>query len=74
MDTCLGDRDGLLFHGFVDCDLVLRVHLIELVNAADTMVSKHEGSGLDAELASLRVLQHTSRETSRRGGLTRGID
>jgi len=35
VDACLGDRDGLLLHGFVDGDLVADVHLVELVNAAN---------------------------------------
>jgi hypothetical protein len=36
VDAGLGDRDGLLFHGFVDSNLVCNVHLVELVNGADT--------------------------------------
>ncbi len=36
-DACLGDRDCLLFHGFVNGNLVTHVHLVELVDAADTL-------------------------------------
>ena len=37
-DTCFGNRDSLLFHGFVeDCARVI-VHLVELIDAADAAV------------------------------------
>jgi hypothetical protein len=32
----LGDGNCLLFHGFVDSDLVCNIHLVELVNSADS--------------------------------------
>lgn len=34
-DTCFGNGDGLLFHGFVDGDLVGDVHFVEFVDRAD---------------------------------------
>ena len=37
LDARLGDGDGLLFHGLVDGHLVLGVHLVELINTADTL-------------------------------------
>ncbi|RUP50979.1 hypothetical protein BC936DRAFT_136751 [Jimgerdemannia flammicorona] len=38
-DTGLGDGDGLLLHDLVDRRAVGLVHLVELVDAADTVVS-----------------------------------
>ena len=38
VDSCLGDRDGLLLHGFVDGGSVFVVHLVELIDEADTLV------------------------------------
>jgi hypothetical protein len=34
----------------------VRVHLVELVDAADAVVGQHEGAGLDDELGALLVL------------------
>lgn len=64
VDSCLGDRDGLLFHSFVNGNLILDVHLVELVDAADTMVGEHECTCLDAELTRLIVFTDGSRQTS----------
>ena len=36
MDAGFGDGDGLLFHCFVDCDLVGNVHFVEFVDRTDT--------------------------------------
>ena len=63
MDTSLGDRDGLLLHGLVNSNLILDIHLVELVNTADTVISEHESTSFDAELASLRVLANRSGQT-----------
>ena len=40
----------------MDSDLILDVHLVELIDAADTVIGQHESSCLDAEVSSLRVL------------------
>src|SRR5216683_7440963 len=32
VDTCLGDRYGLLFHRFMNGNLVRDIHLVEFVN------------------------------------------
>eukprot|EP00354_Favella_ehrenbergii_P002548 CAMPEP_0170463488 /NCGR_PEP_ID=MMETSP0123-20130129/8581_1 /TAXON_ID=182087 /ORGANISM="Favella ehrenbergii, Strain Fehren 1" /LENGTH=127 /DNA_ID=CAMNT_0010728933 /DNA_START=891 /DNA_END=1274 /DNA_ORIENTATION=+ len=66
VDASLGNRDGLLLHGLVNGHLVLHVHLIELVDTADTVVGEHERTSFDAELARLEVLAY-------RGGQTRRI-
>ena len=64
MDTGFGYGDGLLLHGLVDSYLILDVHLIKLINTADTMISKHQCSSLYAELPRLRVLEYTRSKTS----------
>ena len=43
-DSGLGDGDRLLFHGFVDSHGVVNLHLVELVDAADSVVRQHESS------------------------------
>ena len=51
VNACLSDRDCLLLHCLMDGCLVLDVHLVKLVDTADSVVSEHESSCLDAELA-----------------------
>ena len=41
MNARLGKRNSLLLHRFVDGHLVFKLHLVELINAANTMVSEH---------------------------------
>jgi len=64
MDACLSDRDCLLLHCLVNSDLIFDIHLIELINATDAVVSKHECTSFDAELSSLRVFSYTCSQTS----------
>lgn len=42
MDAGFGDGDGLLFHCFVDCDLVGDVHFVEFVDRADAAAVLNE--------------------------------
>ena len=58
VDASFCDRDGLLLHSFVDSNLVLDIHLVELINTADAVVSKHQGTSLDTEFTCLRILAH----------------
>ena len=74
MDTSFGNGDGLLLHGLVDRDLIFHIHLIELINAADAVISEHQSSSLNAELTRLWVLPHISRQACGRRGLTTAID
>lgn len=74
MDASLGNRDGLLFHSLVDSHLILNIHLIKLINAADAMISKHQSSCFDAELSCLGVFQDTGSQTSSARSFTTGID
>mmetsp|Transcript_57710 Transcript_57710/g.135452 ORF Transcript_57710/g.135452 Transcript_57710/m.135452 type:complete len:624 (-) Transcript_57710:224-2095(-) len=73
-DPSLGHTDGLLLHRLVDRHLVLDVHLIELIDAADPVVCQHERACLDAKLPGLLVLDHRRRQPCGGGGLARGVD
>jgi len=66
LDTCFGDGNGLLFHCFVDCDLVGDVHLVKFVDRADSIVRKHESTCFNREVSCLFILHDSSRETSSR--------
>ena len=74
VNASLGNGDRLLFHSLVDSHLILDVHLVELINAADAMVSEHKRTSFDTELTSLWVLAHRCSQTSRIGGLTATVD
>ena len=74
VDASLRNRDSLLFHGFVNGDLVGDVHLVELVDGANTVIREHECTSLDGKLARLFILDHCRRETSRRARLAGRID
>ena len=63
LDAGFGDRDGLLFHGFVDGDLVHEVHFVELVYGADAVVGQHESAGLDGEFVRFFVFDDRGGET-----------
>lgn len=58
----------------MDSYLILDVHLVEFIDAADTVVCEHQSTSFDTELSSFRVLQDTSGETSSTGSLTTGVD
>ena len=64
MDTGLSDRDSLLLHGFVDGSLISWVHLIELIDAADTVVGEHKGTSLYAKLSCFSVSGDTCSQAS----------
>lgn len=57
LDASLADGDSLLFHGLVNCHLVRYIHLVKFVNAADAVVSKHQGTSLNGKFIVLRFLQ-----------------
>ena len=62
----------MLFHSLVDGDLILELHLVELVDAADSVVGKHQSSGLDTHIAVL-VSCDTGSQTGSTGGLSVGV-
>ena len=71
-----GLRDGycLLFHRFMNSDLVRRVHLVELVNTTNAVVREHERAGLDAEFSRLAVSCDACGQTGCGRGLARRVD
>mmetsp|Transcript_173598 Transcript_173598/g.422226 ORF Transcript_173598/g.422226 Transcript_173598/m.422226 type:complete len:241 (+) Transcript_173598:1061-1783(+) len=70
LNPCLGQRDGLLLHRLVDGDLILLVHELKLVDAADAVVGEHQCAGLDdLLLVQVCVLHHGGGEASRGGRL-----
>ena len=74
LDARLRNRYSLLFHRFVNRDLVRRVHLVELVNTTNAVVRQHQGAGLDAELARLAVSRDARRQTGCGRGLAGRVD
>jgi hypothetical protein len=68
------ESTDLLFHRFVNSDLVRDVHLVELVDSADAVVRQHQRAGFDGKLARLFVLDDGGRETCRGGSLAGGVD
>jgi hypothetical protein len=58
-----------LFHGLVDGHLIFDLHLIELVDAADSVIGQHQRSCLDTHI-SILVSSYTGSETGRTGGLS----
>lgn len=74
VNASLGNGDRLLLHSLVDSHLILNVHFVELINAADAMVSEHKRTSFDTKFTSLRVLAHRCGQTSRIGGLTATVD
>jgi len=72
-NTCLGDRDGLLLHGLMYGCPILIVHLIELVDEAQPLVSEDERATLQRPLTSDRVLVHARRQTHCGGTLASGV-
>jgi hypothetical protein len=49
----------------MDCNLIFDVHLVELVNAADSVIRKHQCTCLNTVLAGFGVFAHTCSQTSR---------
>jgi hypothetical protein len=74
VDARLGDRYSLLFHRFMNGNLVRDIHFVELVNGTDPVIRQHQGTGLDGEVSCLFVFDDRSGETRRRGSLSRGIN
>ena len=74
MDSSLSKRNGLLLHCLMDSYLIFDVHLVEFINATDSVISKHESSCFDTEVSSFWVLKDTGSETSSTGSLTTCVD
>ena len=74
MNTGLRNGYCLLFHGFVDGNLVGNIHFVEFIDGADSIVCQHKGTSFNGEITCFFVLNNCSRQTSSRGGFARGIN
>lgn len=72
-NTSLGDRDSLLLHGFVDTGSVLLVHLVELINQADTFISQYESTSFKSPFSSDGILVDSSSQTHCTRSLTSSV-
>ncbi len=64
LDAGLGDGNCLLLHGLVDGHLVLHVHFVKLIDAADAVVSQHQRAGLYAEVIRVGLLSSSTQAMS----------
>lgn len=55
-----GDGDGLLFHDLMDGCAVCVSHLVKLIDAADALISQHQGSPFQGHFSSQRISHHGS--------------
>ena len=51
LNARFGNGDGLLLHGLVNGHLVLGVHLVKLIDAANAIVCQHESTCFYAEFS-----------------------
>ena len=63
LDPSFGDGDGLLFHRFVDRDLVGEVHLVEFIDSTDAVVCQHQCAGFNREFPRFLILNDGGGET-----------
>ena len=64
MNTSLGDRNSLLFHCFVNSDLILDIHFVEFVDRTDSIVCEHQRPCFDGEISCFLVLHDRCGKTS----------
>ena len=72
--TCLGNRNRLLLHCLVNTSPIRVVHLVKLINQADSFVSQYQSSSFEGPLPGYWVLVHTSCQPHSTGSLSRGVD
>ena len=70
VNASFGDGYGLLFHGFVDSDLVRDIHFVKLVDGANPVIRKHQCACLDSEVTGFFVFHNRCSKTCCRGGLS----
>lgn len=73
-DASFRYRNRLLLHRLVNRGSVLFVHLIELIDEADTFISEDKSATLKSPLTSDRVLVHASRQTDGTRTLARCVN
>lgn len=72
--TSFCNRDCLLLHGFMNGNRISFLHLVKLINAANTVVCKHKGSCFKSEVSCLRILGQRGGQTSCWGTLAWCVD
>lgn len=73
IDSSFGDRNCLLFHSLMDCNLIFELHFVKLINAANTIISQHQSTCLDSYVSAL-ISSYTCSQTSSWSRLTVCID
>ena len=71
--THLGDGECLLFHDLMEHRARAVAHLVELVDAADAVVTEHQRARLQHQLPRLGVLHDVRRQTHGARALARGV-
>ena len=74
VDARLGDRYGLLFHSFMNGNLIRDIHFVEFINGADPVIRQHQGTSLDGEVSCLFIFDDRSGKTRSGGSLSRGVN
>jgi hypothetical protein len=63
-----------LFHSLVNSRLILDVHLIELINATDSIIGQHQSTSFNTKLSSLCIFSNRSSQTSSTGRFTTRVN
>lgn len=64
---------SLLFHDFMQYWSCTFIHLVKLINTADTIVTEDKGTSLQDKLPRLRVFHYICSEADRTGALPRCV-
>lgn len=63
VDSCLRNRDGLLFHNFVNGHSISIVHFIELIDANDAAVSQYHRTSFQVSLTCVFINAYSGCQT-----------
>ena len=63
-----------MFHGLVNASAILLIHLVKLIDQANTLIRQHQSSALQSPRARDGVLVHSGCETHSRGTLAGSED
>ena len=73
-DSSFCNRDGLLLHGFMNCNSILWSHFIKLVNAYNASIGKDHSSSFKLEITTAWISDYWSCQTSSWTTFTACID
>ena len=74
VDACLSNWNSLLLHSFVNSYLIFDVHLVELIDTANSVICEHQGTCFNAKLSCLGILANRSSQTSSVWGLSTTVN